>query len=147
MEFEPEIVVESEKWEVVRAYRTTLLRNSDWTQLPDARITLAKKLEWDAYRELLNTVEARYQNSNDVVIPSMPVDERTETSPSSVTYTVPVIATDFLVQSPKPKTDPLEALTEAIAEAGKTDKSIALIVLDLVKYLEDVEKRLKKAKV
>jgi hypothetical protein len=58
-----------------------------------------------------------------------------------------VTAADFIVQSPKPKVDPLEALTEAIGEAAKADKSVALIVLDLVKYLEDVEKRLKKAKV
>ena len=134
-------------WELIRQIRSNLLRNSDWTQLPDARITLAKKLEWDTYRELLNTIEARYQNSNDVVIPSMPTDERTETAPSSIAYSVPVVAPDFIVQSPKPKTDPLAALTEAIEEAAKVDKSIALIVLDLVKYLEDVKKRLKKAKV
>ena len=62
-------------------------------------------------------------------------------------FDLPVYAPDFIVQSPKPKADPLAALTEAIAEAAKVDKSIALIVLDLVKYLEDVEKRLKKAKV
>ncbi len=62
-------------------------------------------------------------------------------------FTLPVIAPDFIVQSPKPKTKHLEAHAEAVAEAGKADKSIALIVLDLVVYIEELEKRLKKAKI
>jgi len=59
-------------------------------------------------------------------------------------FDVPIIAPDFIVQSPKPKADPLLAHAEAIAEAAKTDKSIALIVLDLVVYVEELEKRLQK---
>jgi hypothetical protein len=58
-------------------------------------------------------------------------------------FTIPLVTPDFIVQSPKPKTDPMLAL----AEAERADKSIALIVLDLMVYLEDIEKRLKKAKI
>ena len=74
-------------------------------------------------------------------------EDEPEVPPTKQIFDLPVYAPDFIVQSPKPKTDPLQALTEAIEEAAKADKSVALIVLDLVKYLEDVEKRLKKAKV
>lgn len=58
-----------------------------------------------------------------------------------------VYAADYFVASPKPKAHHAEAHAEAIAEAAKKDKSIALIVLDLVVYVEELEKRLKKAKI
>jgi hypothetical protein len=66
---------------------------------------------------------------------------------SEIVFAVPVRAPDFVVSSPKPKDDPLEAIVEAVAEGGKAKKSIALMVLNFAKYLDDVEKRLKKAKV
>lgn len=64
----------------------------------------------------------------------------------------PVKAPDFIVASPDPKKNPKEALAEAIGEARKgkgQPKSIALIVLDLIEYVDDLEKRvdaLEKAK-
>ena len=66
---------------------------------------------------------------------------------TEILFESPVRAPDFFVSSPKPKDDPALALADAIAEGAKSSKSIALIVLSLVKYLEDVEKRLKKAKI
>lgn len=73
--------------------------------------------------------------------------EMTEPDLEPIVYDVPVIAPDFIVQSPRVKDDPLEALDEAVTEAKKahgTSKSIALIVLSLAKYAEDLEKRAKK---
>ena len=59
-------------------------------------------------------------------------------------FTVPVFAPDFIVHSPKPKTKPNEALAEAALEAAKSGKSIASITLNLMVYLADLEKRVKK---
>jgi len=33
--------------------RDKMLRESEWTQLPDANLTPEKKAEWDAYRQSL----------------------------------------------------------------------------------------------
>ncbi|MBU2051295.1 MAG: hypothetical protein KKH61_20300 [Gammaproteobacteria bacterium] len=74
-------------------------------------------------------------------------DPTPEPEPVNEVFTKPIVAPDFIVQSPKPKKNHLEAHAEAIAEAGKADKSIALIVLDLVVYIEELEKRLKKANI
>jgi hypothetical protein len=64
--------------------------------------------------------------------------------PAELIFNKPIKAPDFIVASPKPKADPKEALAEAKGEARKGDginKSIALIVLDLVNVIEDLEKR------
>ena len=37
----------------LRAERDRLLRESDWTQLPDAPLTAAERAEWAAYRQAL----------------------------------------------------------------------------------------------
>lgn len=68
----------------------------------------------------------------------------------NVVFAMPVIASDFVVQTPDVPTDPATALTEAIKESRKgkgASKSLAYILLALVNYIEDVEKRLKKAKI
>lgn len=41
------------KGEQMKAERSRLLRSTDWTQMDDAPLTPAKKLEWGAYRQLL----------------------------------------------------------------------------------------------
>jgi hypothetical protein len=74
------------------------------------------------------------------------VDEFGNLRQTEVIFSLPVVAPDFLVGSPKPKSDPVEALVEAMVEGGKVRKSIALIALSLVKHADDVEKRLKKGK-
>lgn len=66
--------------------------------------------------------------------------------PTEIVFPLPVRAPDFLVSSPKPKDDPIEAMTEAVLEGGKANKSIALMVLSFAKYLDHVEKRMKKGK-
>jgi hypothetical protein len=43
----------SAAWAALRARRARLLAACDWTQLPDAPITAAKKTQWTAYRQQL----------------------------------------------------------------------------------------------
>lgn len=44
------------EWEVVRDQRNAKLLESDWTQLPDAPLTEAKKIAWQTYRQALRDV-------------------------------------------------------------------------------------------
>ena len=65
-------------------------------------------------------------------------------APTQTIFELPVVAPDFIVQSPKPKKNHMEAHAEAIAESKKDTKSIALMVLDMMVYIEESEKRLAK---
>ena len=62
-----------EEW--VRRPRAFFLAQSDWTQLPDAPLTEAKKAEWAVYRQQLRdmtTVYASIQDISELVIPTIP---------------------------------------------------------------------------
>jgi len=59
-------------------------------------------------------------------------------------FEIPIVAPDFIVQSPKPKKDHLEAQARAIEISKMDDKSIPEIVLNLVVYIDELEKRLAK---
>lgn len=62
-----------EEW--IRRPRSFFLVKSDWTQLPDAPLTEAKKAEWAAYRQQLRampTVYASIQEISELVIPTEP---------------------------------------------------------------------------
>lgn len=68
--------------------------------------------------------------------------------PTSQIFDLPIVtpsvtAGDYFVQSPKPKADHLQAHAEAVAESKKANKSLALMVLDMVVYIEELEKRVK----
>ena len=72
--------------------------------------------------------------------------ERAIPVPTSEIFQVPIIAPDFIVQTPKINDDPEKALDEAVAEMKKgegTEKSLALMTLSLVKYLEAKRAKLK----
>ncbi|HED4877404.1 TPA: phage tail assembly chaperone [Stenotrophomonas maltophilia] len=49
----PEGLLTRVKADQVRNERSQRLRSTDWTQMDDAPLTAAKKLEWGAYRQLL----------------------------------------------------------------------------------------------
>lgn len=60
-----------QKWMEVRFNRDELLRNSDWTQLNDAPITLEKKTAWATYRQQLRDITMQSDPFN-IVWPSNP---------------------------------------------------------------------------
>ena len=56
---EEQIMSEEEK--VLRWQREILLKESDWTQMPDSPLTESKKAEWATYRQVLRDLP---ENSN-----------------------------------------------------------------------------------
>lgn len=87
-------------------------------------------LEWNSEQD----IPLDHETSIEVTQPEIKTEE---------IFSLPVIAPDFIVRSPKPKAKHLEAHLEAIEESKKPNKSIALIVLDLVVYIDELEKRMK----
>ncbi len=73
------------------------------------------------------------------------VDEIAASMPAKTAevFALPVSAPEFIVHSPKPKDDPLEALAHAAALMAQTDKPTAEILFNILVYVQDVEKRLK----
>jgi hypothetical protein len=70
-----ELTQEEKLEEWVRRPRNFFIGQSDWTQLPDAPLTEAKKAEWAAYRQQLRdmpTVYANIQELSEIVIPTLP---------------------------------------------------------------------------
>lgn len=43
-------------WPRARKRRDTLLRDSDWTQLPDVPMTVERRQQWEAYRQALRDI-------------------------------------------------------------------------------------------
>ena len=56
---EEQIMPEEEK--VLRWQRENLLKESDWTQMPDSPLSESKKTEWATYRQVLRDLP---KNSN-----------------------------------------------------------------------------------
>lgn len=64
-----------------------------------------------------------------------------------IEYSQPIKAPDFIVATPDVESDPTLAMEEAVKEARKgkgKKKSMAKILLNLVEYVDDLEKRVKK---
>lgn len=57
--------------DVLRIIRDTLLAKCDWTQMPDAPLSDAKRQEWAIYRQQLRDLPATYSADN-VVWPTPP---------------------------------------------------------------------------
>jgi hypothetical protein len=58
--------------ENVRNLRNNLLSQSDWTQLPDARLTPDQKLSWENYRQELRDVPQQEGFAENVIWPDQP---------------------------------------------------------------------------
>lgn len=59
----------------IRALRSDLLFDSDWTQMPDSPLTAEQKTEWQLYRQKLRDLPADYAHVtsiDDVVWPTLP---------------------------------------------------------------------------
>ncbi|NBP03320.1 MAG: hypothetical protein EBU90_25185 [Proteobacteria bacterium] len=59
-----------EKWNTVRLKRNMLLKNSDWTQMPD--YNGSNKQAWFNYRQELRDLPQKFSNPDDVIWPNEP---------------------------------------------------------------------------
>lgn len=57
-------------WDNLRVYRNILLKESDYTQLPD--FPPAKKTEWATYRQALRDIPQTYTTPEEVIWPTKP---------------------------------------------------------------------------
>lgn len=57
---------------VIRERRNELLSASDWTQYPDAPLTVQQKADWATYRQVLRDLPQTYQTAAEVVWPTKP---------------------------------------------------------------------------
>ena len=70
-------------WEKVNLVRVFLLKDSDWTQLPDNGLSTELAAQWLAYREWIrnnpkkNAQGGDAQNANDVIFPITPTEYNT----------------------------------------------------------------------
>ena len=63
---------DEQKWALIRTYRNQLLVGCDWTQLPDAPLTLDEKQAWSAYRQTLRDLPEDFRSPDEVVLPDVP---------------------------------------------------------------------------
>ena len=56
----------------LRHYRDILLKESDWTQLPDAQLSTEKVAEWKTYRQALRDLPANTTDWKKVEYPTQP---------------------------------------------------------------------------
>lgn len=59
-------------WDAVRVERAHLLRDSDWTQMPDSPLTAEGQQAWAVYRQALRDIPQDYATPDDVVWPTAP---------------------------------------------------------------------------
>ncbi|WP_232569663.1 tail fiber assembly protein [Photobacterium iliopiscarium] len=59
-------------WEPTRLKRDRLVRDTDWTQMPDAPLTTEKKAVFTTYRQALRDIPQTYDNPDDIVWPTKP---------------------------------------------------------------------------
>lgn len=61
-----------EKWNQIKYQRDLYLQQCDWTQLPDAVLTIEEKAAWQNYRQALRDIPQTFNNPDEVVYPLMP---------------------------------------------------------------------------
>lgn len=60
------------KWSVIRNRRDYLIKQTDWTQVPDTPLSTDKKTEFAVYRQTLRDLPASTDNPDDIVWPEKP---------------------------------------------------------------------------
>lgn len=59
-------------WDRIRRRRFELLSECDWTQLPDAVLTLQERQAWQDYRQALRDIPQDFATPQDVIFPVKP---------------------------------------------------------------------------
>jgi hypothetical protein len=60
------------KWAEIRQLRDDLLKQTDWTQLPDVQLDDATKAAYTAYRQALRELPQNNTDPFNIVLPSKP---------------------------------------------------------------------------
>jgi len=60
------------RWFDILAQRNDLLKETDWTQLPDVELTVEQVAQMREYRQKLRDITKNYTNPEDVVFPEKP---------------------------------------------------------------------------
>ena len=63
---------DEEKAEEIRSQRKSLIKATDWTQMPDSPLSDADKAVWQTYRQALRDVPSQATFPNSVVWPTKP---------------------------------------------------------------------------
>ena len=71
-EEELEAIEIKKSWSLLRQKRDALLKDSDWTQMPDVPLDAAKKEEWKVYRQQLRDLPANTVDPRQVEWPTPP---------------------------------------------------------------------------
>jgi|GEM_PF-2571492 len=70
-----EAIPETNKWNLLTQYAKELIERCNWTQLPDSRLSISKRLEWQAYRDNLRSIRDDFSLPDDVIFPTEPTEE------------------------------------------------------------------------
>lgn len=60
-------------FEPVRSKRDYLIKETDWTQIPDAPLSNEKKAEFTVYRQALRDIPQAYPDPDTIVWPEKPI--------------------------------------------------------------------------
>lgn len=65
--------ITAEEWKtLVRYWRDALLRQTDWTQVPDNSLTPEKREECRAYRQELRDITSTFPDAKETIFPDAP---------------------------------------------------------------------------
>jgi len=67
------------KWNLIEQYAKELFERSNWTQLPDSGLSISKRLEWQAYRDTLRSIQDDFPTPDDVILPTEPARNNAKT--------------------------------------------------------------------
>lgn len=62
----------SDQWSIIVQQRNLLLAECDWTQLPDAVLTLEERQMWQDYRQALRDIPQNYATPEEAIFPAKP---------------------------------------------------------------------------
>lgn len=71
-EEEPRVPSVDDKWSAIRRVRNDFLSETEWTQRPDAALTLEEKILWQDYCQALRDIPQTYATPEEVVWPEKP---------------------------------------------------------------------------
>lgn len=63
---------DEEKWKQIKYQRDIYLQQCDWTQPPDAILSIEEKTAWQEYRQALRDIPQTFATPDNVIWPTAP---------------------------------------------------------------------------